>query len=204
MIKGYYSLSVISIFAFALASCSGEDPQKEDVPEMVTKVTLTFTPAAGTPIVISATDPDGEGIKDIVSDGPINLAKGTSYVMSIQLINGLAAPTSDAYDVTAEVEDEGTEHMFFFAWTGDAFSNPEGDGNIDARNDAVRYEGGSNSKDASGLPLGITTSWTASSIGTEGASLRIMLKHQPGLKTVTADSKTGETDVDVSFPLNVK
>jgi hypothetical protein len=205
MIKKYHSFAAISILAITLlASCEGEDPKKEDVPEMVTKVTLTFTAPGATPIVVSAVDPDGEGVKDIAPDGPINLAKGTTYVMSIGLINALAEPTSDAYNVTTEVEEEGDEHMFFFGWTGDAFSNPAGDGNIDVRNDPVRYEGKENSKDDNGLPLGITTTWTTAAIGAEGASLRIMLKHQPGLKTATSDSKTGETDVDVSFTLNVK
>jgi hypothetical protein len=196
----YIGIASITLFS----GCDVDDPKKEDVPELITKVTLTFTPPTGAPVVVTATDPDGEGIQSIKVDGAINLTKSVSYVMTISLVNGLAAPTDDGYNITKEVEEEGDEHMFFFSWTGDAFSNPTGNGNIDARMDAVNYSGGDASKDANGLPLGLTTSWTASSIATTGANLRILLKHQPGLKTVSSGSDVGETDLDVTFALSVQ
>lgn len=192
----------IPILLFVLlAACGDNDPQKEDVPEMITKVTLTFTPADGTPVVVTAVDPDGEGVQSIKTDGSIELAKSTSYTMTIQLINGLADPNDAAYDVTHEVEEEGDEHMFFFAWTGDAFAQPEGNGNFDKRTDPVDY---SESLDKGGLPLGLTTKWTSADITTEGASFRVVLKHQPGLKTPTSKSSDGETDLDITFPLRVQ
>ncbi len=105
-----------------LSGCSDDDdPKKEDVPELITKVTLTFTPASGSAVVVNATDPDGEGVQSLVIDGPINLATGTTYTLGVQLINGLAAPTDEAYDVTKEVEREGDEHQFYFAWTNNVF-----------------------------------------------------------------------------------
>ncbi len=194
-------IGIISITV--LSGCDTNDPQKEDVPELITKVTLTFTPTTGAPVVVTATDPDGEGIQSIKVDGPINLTKGTSYVLGITLINGLAQPTDEGYDITKEVEEEGDEHMFFFSWTGDAFAHPKGNGNIDARTDEVDYSGGDGAKDANGLPLGLRTSWRAADIGTTGASFRVLLKHQPGLKTSVSGSDAGETDLDVTFGLNV-
>jgi hypothetical protein len=194
----------ISILSFSLLSgCDSEDPQKEDVPEMITKATLTFTPTTGAPIVVTATDPDGEGVQDIKTDAPIALAKSTTYVLTITLVNELAQPGDEGYDITKEVEEEGDEHMFFFAWTGNAFANPSGNGNIDTRTDPVNYTGGDNSKDEQGLPLGLTTTWTTAAVATSGASFHLLLKHQPALKTSSSTSDDGETDLDIVFQLAV-
>ena len=200
---------ILLMLSFVLfEGCKKDDPKPEDVPELITKATLTFTPnGGGTTVVVTATDPDGEGVQDIKVDGPINLAANKTYVLKLSLINGLAAATAPEYNVTNEVEEEGDEHMFFFEWTNNTFSNPAGNGNIDARADAVNYSGATNSKDANGKPLGLTTTWTSAAL-TGVASLtgtfRVLLKHQPALKTDTSTSTTGETDLDLTFTLNVQ
>lgn len=192
---------LLSILAFQ--GCKKDDPAKEDVPELITKATLTFTPnGGGTAVVVTATDPDGEGVQDINVNGAINLSPNKTYLLTLELINGLAASTAPEYNVTDEVEEEGDEHIFFFAWTNNTFLNPTGNGNIDTRADAVNYTGATNSKDANGKPLGLTTTWTSASVTLSG-TFRVLLKHQPGLKTDTSDSNTGETDLDLTFTLNV-
>jgi hypothetical protein len=47
----------------------------------------------------------------------------------------------------------------------------------------------------------LETSWTtgAASSGT----FRVVLKHQPGLKSATSGSSTGETDLDITFETNI-
>ena len=187
-----------------LYGCSSDDPQREDVPELITKVTLTFTPAGGgTAVVATATDPDGEGVQNLAADGEISLAFDKTYTLAIGLVNGLADPADPAYDVTEEVREEGVEHFFFFSWTNDVFSDPAGNGNMDNRDDAVNYSGGSDSKDVNGLPLGLTTTWTSAPAAASG-TFRVVLKHQPGLKSATSDSNTGETDTDVSFTIKIQ
>lgn len=182
-----------------IAGCESDDPQKEDTPELITKATLTFTPVGGgTAVTATATDPDGEGVQDIAVDGAINLTAGVNYTLSLSLINELAEVTSPEYNITEEVEEEGDEHMFFFAWTGDVFSNPTGNGNIDNRADGVNYE----DEDEGGLPIGIVTSWTAGAAASSG-TFRVVLKHQPDLKTETSGSDTGESDLDIEFEVNV-
>lgn len=181
-----------------ISGCDDDDPVKEDVPELITKVTLTFTPSGGgSPLVVTATDPDGEGIQNIVADGPITLAAATSYDMSITLVNALAQPSDPAYNITAEVEEEGDEHMFFFSWTNNVFSSPTGNGNIDSRADAVNYE----DEDANGLPLGLHTLWTTADASS--GIFRVILKHQPDLKSDTSDSSIGETDLDITLTVTV-
>jgi len=187
-----------------LAGCSKDDPQKEDTPELITKVTLTFTPVGGgSAVVVSATDPDGEGVQDIAVDGPVNLNQSTTYVLTIELINGLVAAGQPGYDITEEVEEEGEEHQFFFAWTNNTFSDPAGDGNIDNAADALNYTGGANAKDAAGLNLGLTTTWTTTDVIASG-TFRVVLKHQPGTKTNLSGVTVGETDLDITFTINVQ
>lgn len=186
-------------FTSMFTACSDDDPKKENTPELITKATLTFTPSGGgTAVVATAEDPDGEGVQDLTVEGPIDLATNTSYTLTIELINGLAKPTDDEYDITAEVQEEAHEHMFFFGWTNNVFSNPAGNGNIDARADAVNY----NDEDDNGLPLGLETNWT-SAAATASGTFTVMLKHQPDLKSETSTSATGETDLDITFTINV-
>lgn len=190
-------VAFIVLFAIVLVSCDDDDPEKEDAPELITKVTLTFTPTGGgDPVVATATDPDGEGVQDMETDGPINLAANTTYTLTIGLTNELATPGTEAYNVTEEVRDDDDDHLFFFSWTESFFSDPAGNGNVDNRSDPVNYE----DFDEDGLPLGLTTSWTTG----DGASgtFRIILKHQPDLKTASSSSSVGETDLDIEFEIN--
>ncbi len=181
-----------------LSSCKKDDPKPENIPEAITKATLTFTPAGGAALVVTATDPDGDGPKPRVLSGPINLVKNVSYTLTITLINELAKPTAPEYDVTAQVEEEKDEHMFFFAWTNNTFSSPTGNGNVDNRSDAVNYK----DEDSKGRPLGLETDWTTIN-ATGSGTFRVILKHQPDLKSATSTATDGESDLDVTFILSV-
>ncbi len=156
-------------------------------------------------MIVSAIDPDGEGVKNLEVQDEIVLRYGSTYKLTITLINELAEPTSPAYDITGEVAEEGDEHIFFFAWSNDLFANPAGNGNLDNRADPLNYEGADNSKDANGLPLGLTTTWTTvdGSGAAKKGTFNVVLKHQPGLKSETSSAAVGETDLDVTFNLNV-
>lgn len=187
------------LFPILLMNCQNDDPMKEDTPELITKATLTFTPTdGGTPVTATASDPDGEGVQDIVIDGPINLGTNKTYLLSVQLVNQLVDPSDPAYDITKEVEKEGSEHLFFYAWTNDTFSDPTGNGNVDNRSDKVNY----NDQDEMGLPIGISTTWTTSGSPASG-TFRIVLKHQHHQKSATSDVTMGESDLDLTFALHV-
>ncbi|HRG80824.1 MAG TPA: hypothetical protein PL167_14485 [Cyclobacteriaceae bacterium] len=183
-----------------LISCKNEDPTPENIPELITKVILKFTPTGGgTVVTVTATDPDGEGSQDLQIDGPINLSKGTTYTLTIELLNGLYNPGADGYDVGKEVLAEGDEHQLFFSWTN-TFSSPMGSGNIGSAPGVVNYQ----DEDINGLPIGLTTSWTTGADAESGKTFRVLLKHQPDIKSNTTTSLDGESDLDISFsPLNV-
>ena len=129
--------------------------------------------------------------------GDINLAANTEYSMAITLANTLGA---EVEDVTEEIQEEDDEHMFFFAFTSDIFSNPAGDGNIDSRPDPLVYS----DEDENGLPVGLITAWTTGGASSAG-SFNVLLKHQPdGQKSATSDSTVGGTDVDITFSINIQ
>ena len=144
-------------------------------------------------------DADGDGANDGVADGPINLDANTEYTLAITLAN-----TVEEEDITAEIAEEDDEHMFFFSFTADIFSNPTGDGNVDNRDDPVNYlDEDSEAQDGSGQPVGLLTSWTAGSATSATGEFRVILKHQPGQKSATSDASTGGTDLDIPFDINI-
>jgi hypothetical protein len=139
IVSRFLSLMTICSVLVIFSGCKDDDPEPENVPELITKVILRFTPPGGAPVVVSATDPDGEGSQNLQLDGPINLIKGTSYTLSIELINGLYNVGEDGYDITKEVREEGDEHQLFFSWSDGVFSSPTGTGNINSTG-TVNYQ----------------------------------------------------------------
>jgi hypothetical protein len=199
------TLALVAGLVVTQIACDDDDPAKEDTPETITQVTLTFTPVGSDAPVetVTATDPDGLGPQELKVDQPIDLKINTTYRLSINLINGLLDPTEPEYNVTDEVEEEGDEHQFFFSWSAGVFSSPTGTGNIGTSGGAVNYTGADDSVDENGLPLGLTTTWTTAATTAADKSFTILLMHQPDLKSSTSTSADGEEDVNLTFTLNV-
>lgn len=197
-------LPLLAVIIFTIQACKNEDPVPENIPELITKVVLTFLPEGGGPIIkVSATDPDGGGVQDIIVDGPINLLKNTQYELSLELINELYLPGDDGYDITKAVEEEGEEHQFFFSFSEGSFLSPEGAGNMKENETSIPGKINYTDVDNSGLPLGIKTSWITANAVSSDNSFRVVLKHQPELKSSTSTSLDGESDIDISFVLNI-
>jgi Trk K+ transport system NAD-binding subunit len=173
-----------------------EAPPCENEEEIITDVTLTFTPTeGGDPVVATASDPDGEGPLDLVINGPIDLRESTDYTMTIKVEN-----TIEGEDITEEIMEEDDEHMFFFSWTDAVFTSPAGDGNIDNRDDPVNY----NDFDENSLPVGLSTSWTTECVEENvSGKFRLVLKHQPDIKSATSTAEDGGTDLDLEWDINV-
>ncbi|MEM6316790.1 MAG: T9SS type A sorting domain-containing protein [Bacteroidota bacterium] len=167
-------------------------PECENEEEIIDKVTLTFTPVGGGTVISAvALDADGPGPQSLTVED-ISLAQNKTYELSIALEN-----TIEGENITEEILEEDDEHQFFFAWTGDIFTDPMGDGNIDNPADPINY----NDQDGNGLPLGLSTNWTVSAEGSAG-TFRVVLKHQPGVKTATSSFNDGGTDIDITWNVN--
>ena len=189
-------LAGLLLFGFTLSSCDDDDdPPIENPEEVITDVSLTFTPdGGGTAIVGTASDPDGEGPQDLQVDGDVTLNANTDYTLSIELRNEI-----EDEDVTEEIEGEDDEHMFFFSFSDALFDSPEGDGNFDSRSDDLNY----NDKDDNDYPVGLSTSWTTADPGS--GTFRVVLKHQPNnQKTATSGSDVGASEVDVTWNLSIQ
>lgn len=201
-----FNLLSLSFLALMLvfSSCSKED-ETTDVPpveveeEIITEVKLTFTNDADATdkVIATAVDPDGEGVKELEIVENITLKKDVTYTLSVEAMNTLETP---AEDITEEIREEAAEHQLFFAFTNDAFTNPLGDGNADNAADAVNYL----DKDANDNPLGLSTSWSTAETGTTAGTFRVVLKHQPDVKTSTSSINDGDTDFDLTFELNIQ
>ncbi|MEM9076391.1 MAG: GTP cyclohydrolase [Bacteroidota bacterium] len=202
-----YKLLAILFIAIIVVSCSDDDdaPPEENLPEVITTVTLIFTPdGGGTPITATAVDPDGEGIQDLIEDpAGITLAANTTYTLTYTILNTLPDPDED---IGEEIEEEDDEHQIFYEFTADAFSSPTGDGNLGAGNadDDINYEDeDSDAQDGSGNPVGLVTTWTTAGTLMSG-TFRANLQHQPGVKTADSDSTDGDTDFDLTFDLVIQ
>ena len=193
-IKNYLLVGII-VTGGLLASCGDDDaPAAENEEEVIDLVTLTFTPqGGGTAIVATATDPDGEGAADFETE-VINLNINTTYDLAIKVEN-----SEEGENITTEIEAEDEEHMFFFAFTNNIFSNPTGNGNVDNRADDMNY----NDRDADGNPVGLSTSWTTADVASSNGDFQVVLKHQPGIKSATSSSSDGETDIDITWTINI-
>lgn len=175
-------------------ACSDDDvPEAEDETELITNVELTFISSYDT-LVFSAVDSDGYGNGSLELSGPITLAANTDYVMYISIEDSI-----NMEDITAEINEESDEHQFYFSFTSGLFSDPEGDGNMDSRYDALNYL----DFDDNGLPVGLETEWVTGDAGQSG-TFEVKLAHQPNVKSSTSESTDGETDVDVTWDITIE
>jgi len=186
-------LLVVLVATSTLTNCGDNDvPGRENEEEIIDRVMLVFVPDEGETVFATAFDEDGEGPNDFEIDD-IVLAPNTTYTLSIEVDN-----TIDGEDITTEIEEEADEHMFFFAFTNGIFTSPVGNGNFDTRSDVMNYL----DEDSNQLPLGLETSWTTGS-ATTGGTFRVVLKHQPNAKSTSSTAADGETDIDITWTLNI-
>jgi len=194
-----------ALFAILLLAACGDDGGGTiNPPEVITTVTLTFTPGAlGTTVIAEFDDPDGDG-GDPPTIDPIDLVDGATYTLTVGFENRLEDPPED---ITVEVEDEGDEHQIFF--TGTAVDGPASD------QPGAPLTHSYDDQDANGLPIGLSNTIVAA---TGTGELTVTLRHMPPVNetpTKTADSAMqvseggfsaigGETDAQVDFDVTVQ
>jgi hypothetical protein len=162
-----------------LAACS-DDPEPVNEEEVITTVTVVLSPAGGgAPVALVFRDADGDGSGVPVKTVSGNLSTNKTYtgVLTLQNESG-ATPV----DITAEVQEESDDHLFCFSTSTSNLTVSASD------------------TDSKGLPVGLTSSWVTTTIGT--VNVKIILRHQPGTKTGNCPG-TGETDIEIDFDLMV-
>jgi hypothetical protein len=191
-IKSYLIIGLIVIGGI-LTSCGDDDvPPEENEGEVIDLVTLTFIPQnGGSSVIAKAVGPQGLNFETEV----INLDINKTYDLAIKVEN-----SEEGENITEEIEEEAKEHMFFFSFTAGIFSDPAGDGNVDNRSDDINY----NDQDGDGNPVGLTTTWTTANTASANGDFQVILKHQPdGIKTATSTSNDGESDIELTWTINI-
>ena len=196
-------LLAILFSVITIIGCSNNDddaPEEENEVEVFTDVTLIFTNTADISDVVraSAQDPDGTGIQELQILDAITLAADTEYTLTYEILNAL--DPADVENIGDEIFEEDNEHQFFYSFTEGAFTNPNGNGNIDTAADPINY----NDQDENGNPVGLSTTWITASTASSGKSFTVRLQHQPDVKTATSGSNDGDTDFALTFALNIK
>lgn len=186
MNKLRFSLFAIAISSLLFTACEKEDPVIENEEEVIT--TLNYTLAAqdgsGT-VTLTFRDLDGDGGNAPVITGG-TLAANTSYTGAVTLLNEQESP---AENVTEEIEEENDEHQFFFSTSVNGVSISYAD------------------TDGAGDPVGLVTTLNTGDAG--NGSLTVTLIHEPnkageGVSDGLIANAGGETDIEVTFPIDVQ
>ncbi len=173
----FKALVAIGGLLLLFGSCDPENPQNPNEQEVITSLKVTAISGSDT-VVFAYSDPDGNGGNSPTIDTAI-LASSTLYNISLELLDETKTPDDT---LTNDILAEGTDHQFFFTITGADFTNNYADMDINS------------------MPIGLLNTWTTNtlSIGT----VMVTLKHQPGIKD--GNILTGETDIEVIFPVRIE
>ena len=186
MKKNNLFLACIFAFIVVFSGCDKDEPEIPNEEELITTLNYTLTPAGGgASITLSFKDTDGDGGNAPSITGG-TLAANQTYSGEMALLNELESP---AEDITEEIEEEDEDHQFFFQSnvTGLSISYDDQDGN--------------------GNPIGLSSSLSTGSAAS--GSLSIILRHEPnksadGVMDGDIGNAGGETDIEVTFPIDVQ
>jgi hypothetical protein len=195
----------LSLLVLLSACTDVKDPDETNPEEVITTVTLTFTPDldGGAAQTFSWADPENDGSPVIDA---ITLSGADSYALSVAFLNELEDP---AEDITEEVDAESDQHQVFL--TGSAVDGPATPENAGA---VLSHTYGDT--DANGFPVGLTN--TIDILQAGSGVLTVTLRHLPpqddaAVKTGTLaedvaadgiDGLPGATDVSVDFDVTVQ
>jgi len=173
---------VLVLFTVVFAACDSTEPEDEGPgeEELITRVVLTLT-GGGQTVTATANDPDGDGTNFQI--GTLTLTAGTTYTGSVKVFDDI-----NNEDVGEEIEEEDDEHQFFYTAGGGA---------------SGRVTVTITDQDENGLPVGLNFTLAVSAGDAASGTLRVILSHyDEGPKD--GINMSDETDVDVTFPVNIQ
>lgn len=186
MNKYFKNLSIIiALIATTFTACKKDEADDfnpiQNEEELITSVVLTFVDS--TNITDTSTfafrDPDGEGGNAPTVFDTISLLKGKTYFMSIAFLD--ESNPNNVEDITVEVKAEDDEHIVCYEslnLSSLSYSITDSDGQF---------------------PVGLEATFrTDISQIVNNGSLKVTLKHQPGVKD--GSCAPGDTDVEINFP----
>ena len=175
-----FLLACLAMATFGFNACTPE-PTDDDEEENITTVSLIVA-GNGSVKTYQWKDKDGEGGAAATIDS-IKLAKNQIYTVAVNVLDESAATITD---LTTEIKEKADKHLFVFTAQGGA-------------NGSLTFSG--LSTDKNGKPFGQSLNFTTAA--TASGSLNVTLKHEPN-KSAANPALTGETDIDVTFPVTIQ
>lgn len=182
-LSGFATPLALATLLAACGASSVESPHDNHEHESITTVQLTFVnrAAPADAFTLRWVDADGLGGTAPVPPSVGTLKAGATYDASVRFLD--QSNPADVHDLNEEIGGaESDDHRIF--WT------------TGSRLAAVLAD-----VDSKGLPLGLKATVTAVAAGAD--TLRLNLRHLPGIKTAQSKITDGETDADVAFPLEI-
>jgi hypothetical protein len=184
--QNFFKISFLVLgLAAGTFSCKdkADDPKKNEENELITTVHLHLTKSGGGMVMANWKDLSPDDVAGRTID-TLFLEDSTLYTGEIEFKDDTKSP---AEDITEEVEEEGEDHLVVYQQTPEV--SP-------AWFTITRTD-----KDSKNLEVGLK--YTLQTAGLKGKTgLRVMLKHQPGVKDGSATP--GDADVDVVFPVVIR
>lgn len=173
--------AVFMILVLTISSCNEKSPAKPtNDEELITTLKLTLYNKLDSTVSgeFVFRDEDGAGGNPPSKWDTLKLKQG-DYFVNAELYN--ESNPLEKIDITAEIQKEADEHLFFYNHNLNGFT--------------IEYADNYN-----GLPLGLNTNWKITAI--ETGKLTVVLKHMPGgIKAV--NQSVGDTDLEVVFEIEI-
>lgn len=175
----------LALFLVGLAGCDASPGDLNDQ-ELITQVRLTFTNTADAAdvVVITASDPDGDGAGLTFSPASAVLRPGATYDGTITLDD-----TVNGESITEEIEEEADEHLLHYAFS------PSAAGTVTLTDRESDYGG---TRD---LPVGLTFRAEVASSASGAGTLNAILYHFDEAPKTSGTATSDEIDVDIDFPV---
>lgn len=170
----------LSLAMWLFVSCKDDHPHAHNEQELITKVVLTLTKGGIIAAKATFSDKDGIGGTAPIVEG-IKLDANATYDGKIEFFDESKNPV---VDVTKEILKEKESHQVFYV-------------PLPADLMTITYK----DKDAQNLPVGFSIEVKTGRAGV--GKLTVTLKHDLN-KRAPNPIATGETDVEVTFPVEVK
>lgn len=186
MIRNVLFFALVLCLSIVMTACEKDDPEIPNEEELITTVNYTLTPTdGGMSVLVSFVDLDGDGGSAATITGG-TLEANQTYTGSLELLNESETPSED---ITAEIEEEDEDHQFFFS------------------SDIAGLSFSYNDQDEDGNPVGLSSTVTTGDAAS--GSITIVLKHEPvksatGVSDGDITNAGGETDIEVTFPIDVQ
>lgn len=187
---------LLAIFLLSVTLYACDDPSSstpDDPPELITYVIVELVDSGNVSDTVEAmfSDPDGpSGSGQPVITGA-TIKHGRTYMGTIKLYQLIRSETADSIvDMSEEIREFGTQHQFFYTVGG---QSPN----------AMWVE--ITDKDANNLPLGLEFKLhTQQGFGTIHEVLNVVLSHYEQAGSKNGVDPSGESDIDIDFPITIQ